>query len=124
MDCRSCSASLPEGAAFCLKCGARVESAPAEGDPLLGRALANTYTIRRKLGEGGFGAVYEAQEPRFERKVAIKTLHRHLTQNREVVERFRREGLAASRLEHPNAVKVYDSGETEDGFLWIAMEFL
>jgi serine/threonine-protein kinase len=86
--------------------------------------LLGPYLLSRKLGEGGFGAVYEAQDPETKQRVAIKTLHRHLSQNEQFVERFRREGLAAGLLQHPGAVRVLGSGETDDGTLWISMEYL
>jgi serine/threonine-protein kinase len=91
---------------------------------LIGRELQNQYRITQKLGEGGFGAVYVAEEPRFARKVAIKTLHARLSHDPTLLERFRREGMAASRLEHPAAVKVFNLGQTDDGVVWMAMELL
>jgi uncharacterized protein len=123
MRCPQCGGEVSSGASFCDHCGAKVE-AQKKQDPLLGRTLLNQYVIRSKLGEGGFGAVYEAEQPSMRRRVAIKTLHRHLIHNPQIVARFHREGMAASQLEHPYAVKMFNSGETEDGILWLAMEFL
>jgi uncharacterized protein len=123
MRCPQCGGEVSEGAAFCDHCGAKVD-AQKKQDPLLGRTLLNQYIIRSKLGEGGFGAVYEADQPSMRRRVAIKTLHRHLIHNPQIVARFHREGMAASQLEHPYAVKMFNSGETDDGILWLAMEFL
>jgi serine/threonine protein kinase len=122
MNCKQCSAPLSEGAVFCESCGAPATSKPQ--DTLIGRTLINQYIIRAKLGAGGFGAVYEAEQPSMSRKVAIKTLHKHLIHNAQIVARFHREGMAASRLDHPSSVKMFNSGETEDGTLWLAMEFL
>jgi serine/threonine protein kinase len=85
--------------------------------------LANRYLLRRMLGQGNFGAVYEAQQINLERTVAIKLLHRHLVQDQSIVARFLREGKAASRLKHKSAVQIYDCGD-DDGVLWLAMEFL
>jgi serine/threonine-protein kinase len=93
-------------------------------DPMIGRTLINQYVIKQKLGEGGFGAVYIADQPSMGRRVVVKVLHRHLTHNQGIVARFHREGVAASRLIHTAAVKMLNSGETEDGILWMAMEFL
>jgi serine/threonine protein kinase len=93
-------------------------------DPLLGRTLVKKYTIQKKLGEGGFGAVYEAHHQLLDCKIAIKTLHMRAEQSKTMLERFRREALATSRLTHPYAVKIYDRGETKDGLAWIAMELL
>jgi serine/threonine protein kinase len=122
MICSQCSRLLSEGAAQCA-CGASVH-AEEKPDPLIGQYLLNQFLIKKKLGEGGFGAVYLAEQPALGRKAAIKTLHPHLTQNKQVVARFHREGLIASRLAHPNAVKMYNLGQTESGVLWIAMEFI
>jgi eukaryotic-like serine/threonine-protein kinase len=121
--CPHCEANLSESDATCPSCGAVFSETPIK-DPLIGRILLNQYVIKKKLGEGGFGCVYEAYQPSIERKVAIKTLHKHLTHHANTVARFRREGAAASRLTHPAAVKIYNVGETEDGYLWISMEFL
>jgi serine/threonine-protein kinase len=90
----------------------------------LGRVLLNQYVIRERLGEGGFGAVYLAEQPSMQRYVAIKTLHSHVAQRAEVARRFQREGAAASRITHPAAVKMFNLGQTEDGLLWLAMEFV
>lgn len=117
MDCRSCGAALAPTATSCASCGATV-------DFILGRTLNEKYHVTKKLGEGGFGAVYQAEEPRLKRQVAIKTLHPRLSQNKAVTGRFLQEGIAASKLDHPSAVKIYDTGETKEGHLWIAMEFL
>jgi eukaryotic-like serine/threonine-protein kinase len=123
MTCRNCFAPLGPDADACSVCGAQL-GVERKTDPLIGRVLLNQYVIQRKLGEGGFGAVYEAEQPAFRRKVAIKTLHKHLVSSPNLIKRFHREGLVASQLEHPSAVKMLSLGETEDGYLWIAMEFL
>ena len=121
MNCQQCGATLTGESPHCLACGAKlVKTSP--NDPLIGRTLLNQYIIQKKLGEGGFGAVYEAIQPSIARKAAIKVLHPHLSHRPEIAVRFRREGLAASRLTHPAIVRVYNFGETEDEIIWIAME--
>ncbi|HUS67062.1 MAG TPA: serine/threonine-protein kinase, partial [Kofleriaceae bacterium] len=90
-------------------------------DPLVGRTLGE-FTVRERIGEGGFGAVYRADQPRLAREAVIKTLHRHLSRSPDVVARFEREAKLASRLEHPYAAHVYAYGAEPDGLLWIAME--
>jgi serine/threonine protein kinase len=92
--------------------------------PLIGQTLNRQYKVTRKLGEGGFGSVYEAEEARFKRKVALKTIHPQLLQDPTSLERFRREGLAASRLDHPAAVKVFNLLETDDGLVFMVMEYI
>jgi eukaryotic-like serine/threonine-protein kinase len=122
MRCPQCETLTQSSQAFCLSCGARV--APAPNDPMLGRTLLNQYIIQRRLGQGGYGAVYEAIQPSVGRKAAIKTLHAHLSHQPELVVRFHREGLATSRLTHPAVVKIFNFGETDDGILWFAMELI
>jgi photosystem II stability/assembly factor-like uncharacterized protein/serine/threonine protein kinase len=122
MICPRCSALIEEQLTFCEKCGEKLPEEPA--DPLLGRVLLNEYLLTKKIGSGGFGAVYQATQTSMSRSVAIKVLHKHLSQQSQLVKRFHREGMAASKLDHPSAVKMHTSGETEDGYHWIAMEWL
>src|SRR5499427_10119955 len=84
------------------------------------------YEIRRELGRGAMGIVYEGYDPLIKRRVALKTIRAdQLTgENAEtVINRFRREAQAAGRLNHPNIVSIYDFGE-EGGTWYIAMEFV
>jgi serine/threonine protein kinase len=105
----------------CEQCGASLLATP---DPMLGRLLAGKYEIIKKIGAGGFGAVYEAQHTRLSSKIAIKTLHSSALQHDDIIERFRREALATSSLQSPYVVKIFDRGGAEDGTLWLAMEFI
>jgi serine/threonine protein kinase/tetratricopeptide (TPR) repeat protein len=81
------------------------------------------YEIRSKLGEGGMGEVYLAEDLRLRRKVAIKLLAKELTQNRDRLIRFDQEARAASALNHPNIITIYEMGD-EDGRHFIATEFI
>src|SRR5205814_7781863 len=84
------------------------------------------YEIRRELGRGAMGIVYEGYDPLIKRSVALKTIRADQLagENAEtVVARFRREAQAAGRLSHPNIVSIYDFGE-EEGVWYIAMEFV
>ena len=91
-------------------------------DPRLGRQLGK-YQITRLLGKGGMGAVYEAQDTLIERKVAIKVLPETLAQDSETLKRFLLEARAAGKLNHPNAVAVYDVDQKGDVF-YIVMELV
>jgi serine/threonine-protein kinase len=93
---------------------------------LVGRIIADRYRVKRVVAEGGMGVVYEAEQTLGEgvRSVAIKTLLPELSRDHLVVSRFSRECAVVASLEHPNIVRVYDFGKTDDGILYIAMEFV
>ena len=90
-------------------------------DPLAGRTIGD-FVIRDKLGEGGFGAIYVAEQPALAREAVIKVLHGLNRAGEAATERFLREARLASRLDHPYAAHIYAFGVEQDGLLWIAME--
>ena len=100
------------------------EAPYVQEDPLLGRTIANRFVIESKVGAGGMGAVYRASQLGMDRHVAIKVLLNEYTQNPMIIKRFHMEALAVSKLEHPNTIRIFDFGQTADGVLFIAMEFL
>jgi eukaryotic-like serine/threonine-protein kinase len=93
-------------------------------DPLIGRTVAGKFAIEAKLGQGAMGAVYRARQLALEKVVAIKVLHQDRATDVSYAERFRREAKAASRLDHPNSIRVFDFGQEPDGLLYLAMEYI
>ena len=87
--------------------------------------VASRYRLERRLGAGGMSTVFLGMDSVLERRVAVKLLAEHLAEDETFVARFRREALAAARLQHPNVVQVYDSGRDGDsGRHYIVMEYV
>ncbi len=99
------------------------DAAVDERAPLSGRQLGD-FVLRELLGEGGFGAVYRADQPVLGREVVVKVLKARRTAEPALASRFLREAQLASRLDHPFAAHVYAFGAEPDGVLWIAMELV
>ena len=90
----------------------------------MGCTLADRYTIVGRVGAGGMGTVYRAEQSPMNREVALKVLRRDLGRDPETVARFHREAHTLSALKHPNTVTIFDFGQTSDGLLFLAMELL
>ncbi|HET7506069.1 MAG TPA: protein kinase, partial [Kofleriaceae bacterium] len=132
MTCARCGAANHGDARFCGVCGAAVSStepashageAPAEL-ALIGREIAGRYRMLAKLGEGGMGAVYRAEQISLKRTVAVKLLRPDVVGNQVLLRRFNAEAEAIAKLSHPNTVNIYDFGQDGDGTLFIAMEYI
>jgi len=98
--------------------------APDTEDPLLGRVLSERYRILSKLGEGGMGVVYLAEHVVIEKKIALKVLFPDLTRRADLVQRFMQEAKSASRIGHENVIDITDFGQSPEGYVFIAMEYL
>ena len=121
--CPTCGTEYPVSERFCPKDGSALRSADVHAD-LVGQVVAERYHVLQKLGEGGMGQVYLAEHVRMARRCAVKVMSPNLTRDPDAVSRFNREAANASRITHPNVAAIYDFGETSDGLIYLAMEFV
>ena len=90
---------------------------------MVGELIAGRYELEELVGSGGMSSVYRAHDRLLERKVALKILHEHFTEDDDYVQRFRHEARAVAQLSHPNIVTVIDRGEA-DGQQFIVFEYI
>jgi eukaryotic-like serine/threonine-protein kinase len=121
--CPQCGTEYPANARFCEIDGTALRAASGSTD-LVGSIVADRYCILKKLGEGGMGQVYLAEHVKMGRKSALKVMHPGMKSDVDAISRFNREAANASRIAHPNVAAVYDFGETPDGLIFLAMEFV
>ena len=139
MICPHCQAQAIDSAKFCPKCGGGLTStmtaqaAPAatiDESPLanlVGKTIGGRYRVLAKLGQGGMGTVFRAEQVSLRRMVALKVLDPAVFTGREHVQRFHAEAETAAKLSHPHTVTLYDFGETSEHgarLLFIAMELI
>lgn len=125
--CPSCGVRYPGEFKVCPRDAVELTEVNegAEEDELVGKTLAQTYTIVRVIGEGGMGRVYEARHTRLaSKRFAIKLLHPEYTRQTEVLTRFQREAEAAAAIRSPYVLDVYDVDRTADGRPFLVGEFL
>ncbi len=120
--CPTCDTEYPPEERFCPKDGAilRVQG----GADIVGSIIAERYHVLQKLGEGGMGQVYLAEHVKMRRKSAVKLMNPGTDQDADAIARFNREAANASRINHPNVAGIYDFGETTDGMIFLAMEYI
>ena len=121
--CPQCGTEYPANARFCEVDGTTLRSAGGDTE-LVGSIVADRYHILKKLGEGGMGQVYLVEHVKMGRKSALKVMNPGMVKDVDAISRFNREASNASRINHPNVAAVYDFGETADGIIYLAMEFV
>ena len=104
--------------------GAAAEGEDDDRPSIVGQVLADRYRVDRQLGSGGMGAVFLAEHVHMKKAVAIKVLHREMTYLDEVVERFKREAVAAGRIADPHVAAATDFGQLEDGAFYLVLEYI
>ena len=119
--CPVCGNEYSNTSTLCPVDGAALQTTD---DPHLGETLAGKYFIEELIKSGGMGSVYRGKHVLMDKRVAIKVLRPSLAVDDAVVARFSREAKAASRISHPHAVSVTDFGESENGVVFLVMEFL
>ncbi len=135
MICPNCKSENPEDSRYCNKCATRltpfddVDTSYAPEDHIAeieyepGTVVAGKYRLFEKIGGGGMGIVYRAEDVRLKRPIALKFLHPRLMRNPEAKSRFIREAQAASALDHKNICTIHEVDETSEGHIYIAMTF-
>ncbi len=121
--CPVCSTEYADDVKFCPNDGQTLRAAGPASD-LVGQVVADRYHVIKKLGEGGMGQVYLAEHVKMGRRSAIKVMNPSMVHDPDAVARFNREASNASRITHPNVCAIYDFGETPDGLIYLAMEFI
>jgi hypothetical protein len=122
--CTVCRVLYRSDYSRCPRDGGEVVAIDPGDDPLLGATLAERYVIEELIGQGGMGRVYRARHAELPRNFAIKILFGEYAALGDMRARFRMEAESAARLSHPNLVPVVDVGESEEGLLYLAMEYV
>jgi eukaryotic-like serine/threonine-protein kinase len=121
--CPVCSRQYPDDIRFCQDDGTTLR-AEAPAATLVGQVVADRYHVLEKLGEGGMGQVYKAEHVKMDRVCAIKVMSPSMAHDTDSIARFKREASNASKISHPNVCAIYDFGETPDGLIYLAMEYI
>src|SRR5579884_2123766 len=121
--CIHCGTEFGMEQRFCPNDGAPLRPTGSD-DHLIGQVIADRYQVLELIGEGGMGRVYLAEHVRMGRKSAVKVMSPNMALSADAITRFNREAANAARINHPNVAQIYDFGETSDGVLYLAMEFV
>ncbi|MBL8909134.1 MAG: protein kinase [Archangium sp.] len=128
INCPQCAKQLDGEPNFCPACGCDLRGLSGTSDtldgPLKEKLIDARYRILEKLGEGGMGAVYKVEHVRMGKVAALKLMRPDHAVDKALKSRFLQEARVVAKLSHPNTVQVFDSGELEDGGLFIAMEYV
>lgn len=119
--CEHCHARFRGEPTKCPLDGAALTEAP---DPRIGRTIGGRYVVESVIGQGGMGTVYQARQDVLDRRVAIKFLSPELAVDESQRQRFLREARAANRINHEHIIDITDYGETDDGLVYLVMEYL
>src|ERR1700744_4802335 len=104
--------------------GTQRVGSPKATDPLIGKLVAGRYRLEARLGEGGMGVVYRARHVLIDRVVALKLIRPDLRGEPHLRAWMLREARAANRVDHAHIIDIHDIGETEEGELYLVMEYL
>ena len=123
--CPTCRNTFSDDTESCPRDGARLTAAVSDTEAQLTWGLARRFRIVRRLGAGAMGTVFLAERIAVgDRPVALKVLNRKLLDDPEFLLRFQNEAASTGRIHHPNVVTIYESGQTDDGRPYNAMEYL
>jgi serine/threonine protein kinase len=115
---------VPEASNAAIPKKERPSARPGGPESLVGAVLGGRYLIERLIGEGGMGAVYQAEHMHMHKRLAVKVLHTEMGRLPEVVARFEREAMAAAHIEHPNVAAATDFGKLDDGSFFLVLEYV
>ncbi len=123
--CPTCQRTYPDDFSVCPRDGTPLTAQATATEAQLAAGLSRRFRIIRRLGQGGMGAVFLAQQITVgDRPVALKVLNRKLLDDPDFLMRFQNEAASTGRIRHSNVVTIYESGQADDGTPYIAMEFL
>jgi len=120
-SCSNCGYTAEAAFNFCPACGTK---SVGESESLIGTTLNDKYRVLSQIGSGGMGTVYLGEHIGLKKRVALKILHPDLHVSEESLQRFQREGIAAGKFNHPNAIQIFDFDRSKSGTFYLAMEFI